>query len=286
MKIIKKINNNVALGLDGSYREMVVFGKGIGFRQMPYELEDLSKIDRTYYDIDSKYIGLLNEIPEEIFMLVSKLVEAVKGKVQVTLNPNLVFILADHIHFAITRYEKGMNLALPYSYEMEYEHPEFMKIAKWFVENINKKMNVRLDRGEITSIAFHFVNASANGVQPCDQSVDQTDTIIKNVTGIVEKYFDMTIDRSSFDYFRFKNHLNYFVRRKEKNEDFQDNNQTLYQEIKKAYPQTDECVSKIDNYLWEIFGERCSHDELLYLMVHVNRLCAKDNNSGKAVRDA
>ena len=38
MKVIKKINNNVALCLDGNQRELIAFGKGIGFKPIPYEL--------------------------------------------------------------------------------------------------------------------------------------------------------------------------------------------------------------------------------------------------------
>lgn len=281
MKIVKKINNNVAVGIDGNHREVIVFGKGIGFGQMPYELNDLSRIDRTYYDIDAKYIGLLNEIPEDIFALVSRLVEIVKSKIDVQLNPNLVFILADHVHFSIMRYERGMNLALPYSYELEYEYPKFTRIAKWFVKNVNKKMNVRLDKGEITSIVMHFINAAQDNIQPCVQTADKTESIIRKVTGIVEEYFDMVIDRSSFNYFRFKNHLKYFVQRKEKNEEFRDSNTKLYQEMKKAYPRTHECVSRIDEYLCEVFHEKCSQDELLYLMVHVNRLYTKEDLEGR-----
>ena len=49
MKVIKKINNNVALCLDGNQRELIAFGKGIGFKPIPYELTDLSVIERTYY---------------------------------------------------------------------------------------------------------------------------------------------------------------------------------------------------------------------------------------------
>ena len=35
MKVIKKINNNVALCLDGNQRELIAFGKGIGFKPIP-----------------------------------------------------------------------------------------------------------------------------------------------------------------------------------------------------------------------------------------------------------
>ena len=48
MEVYKKINNNVALARDAKGRELVVFGKGIGFASMPYELTDLSCIQRTF----------------------------------------------------------------------------------------------------------------------------------------------------------------------------------------------------------------------------------------------
>ena len=64
MKIIQNINNNVAICLDDNNHEVVAFGKGIGFRKPPYEIE-LSQIDRTYYNLSSHYIALLDELPEE-----------------------------------------------------------------------------------------------------------------------------------------------------------------------------------------------------------------------------
>lgn len=46
MKVIKNINNNVSICVDDNNREVIAFGKGIGFKKPPYELE-LSQIDRT-----------------------------------------------------------------------------------------------------------------------------------------------------------------------------------------------------------------------------------------------
>ena len=53
MEITRKINNNVALGVDSNGREIVVCGKGIGFPKMPYTLTDMSQVQRTYYDISA-----------------------------------------------------------------------------------------------------------------------------------------------------------------------------------------------------------------------------------------
>lgn len=51
MLILKKINNNVALAASDDGREVVVFGKGIGFHEMPYELVDESLIQRKFYNV-------------------------------------------------------------------------------------------------------------------------------------------------------------------------------------------------------------------------------------------
>ena len=271
MKVIKKINNNVALGLDGKDHEVIIFGKGIGFEKMPYELTDLSRVERTYYDIDRRYYGLLTEIPEKTFLLVTSLLDIARSKIQGNLNPNLVFVLADHIHFAIERYQKGMNIALPYSYEMEYEHPELNEIAQWFIRRINEQMHVHLSKGEVTSITMHFLNA-LEGEKTGTYDSDRIGRVIREVTKIVEDYFCIQDDQSSFHYFRFKNHVKFFVQRKEQSEEFNDSNEELYQSMKETYPRLRDCVSQIDDYMEREFGERCPHEELLYLMIHVNQL--------------
>ena len=48
MMIVKKINNNVAIGVDGNGHEVVLFGKGIGFGELPYSINDMSKIERSF----------------------------------------------------------------------------------------------------------------------------------------------------------------------------------------------------------------------------------------------
>ncbi len=68
MKIIKKINNNVALAQDARGNDLVVFGKGVGFPPMPCELKDLSNVQRTFYDVSQRYIDLLQDLPEGLLL--------------------------------------------------------------------------------------------------------------------------------------------------------------------------------------------------------------------------
>ena len=51
MQVIRRFNNNVVLCIDSNGREVVAFGKALGFHEIPYELKDLNKIERSYYGI-------------------------------------------------------------------------------------------------------------------------------------------------------------------------------------------------------------------------------------------
>ncbi len=64
------------------------------------------------------------------------MVDVAKKNIEDELSPNLVFILADHINFAIIREKNGMDISLPYSYELEYEYPLLTKISKWMVKKL------------------------------------------------------------------------------------------------------------------------------------------------------
>lgn len=277
MVIFKKIHNNIALGLDSNDVEVVVFGKGIGFEKMPYELTDMSKIQKTYYGIDDKLLGLLSEIPENIFILISKLVELSKSKINKELNPNLVFTLADHINFAIERQKKGLYVSMPVSYELEYEYPVIMDISKWFINTINKKLNVHLSANEATSIAMHFINALTGDKDSSHSSHDKTSLALNNVTAIIEDFFKMKIDKKDFNYLRYKNHIKYFVQRKEKNKQYLNMDEKIFDSLVNEYPDIYNCIVLIDDYFHEEFKQRCTKEELLYLLIHVERLVTKEN---------
>lgn len=285
MKIIKKINNNVAIGMTRDNHEIIVFGKGIGFGQMPYELSDLSKIQRTFYNIDTRYYGLLNEIPENIFLIVTQLLDATKSRINGNWNPNVVFILADHIHFAVERNQKGICIPLPYSYELEYEHPELTEIAKWFINRINEELNVSLGEDEVTCITIHLLNAlSRQDIQtePAYSSQKITDAIA-DITKIIEDFFNIKIDQKSFYYFRFKNHLKLFIQRKNRSSHFSDQKKDLFENIKTTYPDVFNCVTLIDEYFKKEFSEPCPQEELLFLMVHVIQLFNKEDCNRKGI---
>lgn len=212
MEIVKKINNNVALAHDGSGRELVVFGKGIGFPAMPYTLDDLSKVQKTFYDVSEKYFMLLQEIPEELFLLTGEITENAAEELDCQLNPNLPFILADHLHFAIQRVRAGVKLCNPLAYDVEHLYPQEYALARGALRQVNALIgDTELPQDEIASIAMHFINAETEVGDM--HSTMLTAKVISDLTCIVEKFFDIQLDKSSFNFSRFSMHLRYLVQR-------------------------------------------------------------------------
>lgn len=106
------MGDNVSLCLTDTGREVIAFGKGIGFKKPPYDIK-LSEIDRTFYDVDQVYIQMINEIPEEILDISVRVIDYARTIVDMPLGSNVVFTLADHLQFAIERNRKGMAIQMP-----------------------------------------------------------------------------------------------------------------------------------------------------------------------------
>ena len=119
MKVIRSINNNVAICVDGKGNEVVAFGKGIGFIKGPHDVE-LSKIERTYYDINEQYLSMMNDIPADIIQISDMILTYAQTKLDNLYNPNLIITLADHINFSIKRYQEQMEITLPIVKDIQF----------------------------------------------------------------------------------------------------------------------------------------------------------------------
>lgn len=274
MKVIKKINNNVAICLDSKNCELVAFGKGIGFPKMPYELDDLTLIDKTFYDLDSSMISLFNEIPESVMQVAVDIVD--KGKVYLHANlPDIfVFTLADHLNFALQRCKEGLIIENPLIYDLQYLYSKEMELAKWARRLIYQRLSVRLPNEEEANIAMHFINAQQLAKKQEEKS-DLT-RIIEDVTEIVENKLNLLINRDEFNYARFVMHLQYLLKRKEDAKIIQTDNYRMFNKMKEEFDDVYQCALKIKEYFLKALNWHLNDEEILYLMLHINRFYNRD----------
>lgn len=273
MKIIKKINNNVAQCIDSNGNELIAFGRGIGYRPMPYELTDLSQISMTFYRVDRRYYKLLDDIPEEIFEISAHLVEKAHQVLKCNLNPNLVISLADHINFALVRLTKFKTLKVTFAYNVELLYPHETQLGKYAVKLVQKKLLKTLPESEVINIAMHFVTAQEeNTKQAQGKDVEE---IIRQATEIIERNLNLNIDKDSFQYNRFMYHFRCYIKRLADGTQLEDGNENLLSNIIEHYPDVHNCVTEIIEIVTEKFGTATTPSEISYLIIYVNGMKIK-----------
>lgn len=272
MKVIKNINNNVSICVDDNNREVIAFGKGIGFKKPPYEIT-LSQIDRTFYDVDEHYRNLLTELTDDLMSVVFEIVDKTNGYLGIELSKVFYFTLADHLNFAIQRAKKGMAITNPMVNEIRHLYEKEMKLGEWSVKLIKKRLKITLPRSEAGNIAMHFIDAE---VAVTTSPEDKTEQFVEDITEIVEDTLDIIIDRNEFNYSRFVTHLKYLLKRTSQITESKSENVKMYEKVKMEYPQLEKTTDKIKEYIILCLGIEPSEEELLYLMLHLNRLCARE----------
>lgn len=275
MKVVKCINNNVAICLDDDNKELVAFGKGIGFKKPPFEI-DVTVIQKTYYGIDENYVHMINEIPEEILLLSEEIIKYAENELDYIFSPNVIFTLADHINFAIVRYKERLNITLPIVQDIKFLYENEYAIGKYALSLIEKKLNIKLPLEEASFISLHIINAEARKAGEIDGYAENK-VIISEITKLIENKFDISINKDGANYSRFVSHIQYLLKRIGSKEEIKSENKELYMTMKNSYPDTSDCVDSISEYLFELFKWRLSIEEKLYLILHINRLCSRED---------
>lgn len=269
MWILRKINNNCALARDSSGQDVVVFGKGIGFRRPPYELTDLSAIDRTFYDVRDSSLAALQDIPDDVVLLASNIIDHAKDVLQVEMNPNAPITLADHINYAIKRARDGLTIQTPLAFDVKHLYPKEMAIAKKALTIVKTRFGFTLPEAEQANIALHIIDAEA---EKSDMKMTLATTeVVREVTGIIERDLDLVLDTESFMYARFVMHLRFLVGRVLKGEKADAKMAPMLEVMRDAYPESYACVQDILAY-FVTRGWECDESEILYLLIHVQRL--------------
>lgn len=280
MIVVKKINNNVAVCRDGNGRELVAFSKGIGFPAMPYELTDLRKIERTFYNIGVQYVSLLNEIPYEIIQFTADELQLIQDELPCETYSSLVLTLSDHIAFVIERAQKGIYVKMPSVYEMELSYPHEVKAGRHFVAAIRRRFRVKLPKSEVQGIAMHLINARERSKTDEAQGMERfNEEILDETTRIIEEELHIKVQKGTFNYARFATHVQYLVDRIFEHRPIGTDNLLLYRSVQEEYTEVSDCVDKICAYYKETWKLELSEEEKLYLILHVNRVCSREENN-------
>ena len=275
MKVIKKLNNSAVLALDAAEREVVVLGKGIGFPPVPYELTDFSKIDRTFYDVDNKYLAMIADLPKELLLVSADIAEEAELELDCTLNPNLPLTLADHLNYAVQRTRDGIQLTTPIAYDIRHLYAKEYGIGRQALSMLREQLGETLPETEAVNVALHLINAETENSDMHD--FIKMMNIIDEVDKIVEKSLNFRMNKDGYNYSRFAAHMRYLIQRLQT--DTQERNvvNSMKRTLMREYPDVYRCAFKVTEYFKVRWGWQCTDDEMVYLIMHIHRVRSREN---------
>ncbi len=286
MKVLKVINNNIVSALDENSEEVIVMGKGLGYRVklgQPISEEKIEKMFRLNNpDATDRFQKMMKKMPMEHLETSVEIIEYAKGIIQQKMNPNIYITLTDHINFAISRKKAGLLFPNQLLWETKAFYPSEYMIGEYAVNLIKKRLKVEFGQDEAASIALHIVNAEY------DTNINNTMKItstIREVLGIVEDHLGKKLDEDSLHYTRMVTHLKFFVHRVFSDKVLSNDEEELGVLIKKLYPSEYQCGEEIVDYIKKKYVDHeISQDEIAYLALHIRRVHTEMNDdaaSGK-----
>lgn len=273
MKIHKVINNNVVSAFDDKNLEVVVMGRGIGFKAHSGDLINEEKIEKIFRiknaGLSNRFTAVLETMPLEHIQLAMEIISYAMKKLGLEFNQGIYVTLTDHIDFAIHRYKNGIKLSNALLWEIkQYYEREFL-LGKYAVELINKRIGISFTDDEAGFIALHFVNAEY------DANLKDTYAaagMLQEILTLIGEKMQGEPNKKSLHYERFLTHLKFLTQRIFSRQLLMDEERELSDMLKNSYPKEYECSLQIAKFLKTKYSVILSEEEIVFLCVHIKRI--------------
>ena len=273
MIINKVLNNNVVTIISENSEEAVVMGWGIAFQKKKGDEIDESKIEKIFVlenkSINEKLLTLVNDIPAKYLEVAENIIKYAENKLGTKLNENIYLTLTDHISFAISRAEKNLEIKNAMLWDIKRLHKVEFEIGIHALKIIEENLNFELPEDEAASIAMHILNGELDQEMP--EIVDMI-KLIEEILKVVKYHFNIEFDEESINYYRFITHLKFFTQRLSSGRYYEDNDNDLFDMIKLKYPNSYECVKRIEGFIKQKYCTQLTKEEMLYLIIHTARV--------------
>ena len=275
--IEKVIDNNIISAYEKSGAEVIVMGRGIGFKKKQGEVvpaDQISKIFRIKSrTLAEQFKELLANMPLERVRISDEIISHAKDHLKLKLNQSIYVTLTDHINFAIERVSQGIEPQNALLWEIKRFYPQEFQLGIYALELIQDRLDILLPEDEAGFIALHFVNAEyGTDIRDAVKFPDQMQAIVD----IVERDLGILLDESSLHYERFMTHIKFLIQRIYRKELLSSEDRELSLLMQRKYPREYQCSLKVAEYIMQATGSRLSEEEIMYLSVHIRRVTTID----------
>lgn len=218
--------------------------------------------------------NLISDIPEDQFNLTELIVNEAKQKLNVHLSDYVYLSLTDHINFALSRVKDGLIIRNPLNWEIKNAYPIEYEVGLKAIDLIDSRLGIKLPNDEAATIALHLANAQQT--TELSLSIVKNIELLQNLLNIVKYHFLIDFDENTANFERFFLHMKFFVFRILNEKQLENKVFELLANVIKQWPETYECVTRINHYLNTNYSIVMSEEEQFYLMVHIQRLTQRN----------
>lgn len=272
----KVLNNNVVISVDDNGRERVLMGRGLGFQLKPTDVIDATKVEKTFV-LDAGTDGdrdrrLLTEVPYAVIEAVSRSVDEAERLLGRSLGRRLTMGIVDHIQFVLERLDKGIRIPSTSMPELRVLHPQEFAAAALMVASISTSLERPLPDEESVFLTMHLLNATRDEPNGTAALLFRR---VQHVVTTVESGLGLQLDVNSPDYARFILHVQFLLQRLVSRSMLRGSDTSFFEFAKHSYPRSYAIALEVKAYVLAATESELTDEELLYLVVHVERLAAQ-----------
>ncbi len=274
MDVKKVLNNNVAFSENELGQEIVVMGRGLGFKKKPGDVLDDAAIEKVFVlsqkGMVDKFYELLMEIPIEYVDISDKIIKYGQIRLGKPLNTGILLSLTDHIFYAVKRFKENITVPNGLLWEIKRLYADEFAVGQKAIAYIEEDFDVKLPEDEAGFIALHIVNGELDEGIPTIVSMTK---VMDSILNMIKEFFATDFDNNSLSYHRFITHLKFFSQRLVTNTPYENClDKALFKLVKNKYKRAFECAQKIKVYIDEKYDYIFSDEELFYMTLHIERV--------------
>lgn len=273
VKIYKSINNNIVSAYDNSGNEVVVIGKGIGYKAVEGAEIPKDKITKVFvmdsHDNIVKLKDLLGKLQKEYIEITDEILIFARDHLGKKLNESAYFTLADHISFAVSRIQEKMPFQNILLTEIKSFYPKEFEVGLYAVKLIKEKIGVDMPECEAVSIALHILNAAY--YTSVSEAFKGTQ-LLGWVMECVAKHIKQEIDTNSHYGERFIIHVKYMVQRIIHKDVILGVDDGIYKLMEGQYGESIKICEKVADDIKEEYKYELSKYEIACMAMHITRL--------------
>lgn len=272
----KVLNNNVVISIDESGQERVLMGRGLGFQLLPSDKIDPARVEKTFVLDQGREADhvrhILTSVPYPVIEAVTRAVDEAELNLGRSLGRRLPLAVIDHIQYVLERLQKGIRIPTTSMPELRVLHPQEFDAAVAMARSVSASLDTALPEEEAVFLTMHLLNATRDEPNGTAALLFRR---VQHVVTTVETGLGIHLDSASPDYARFILHIQFLLQRLVAESMLRGSDTSFFEYAKHSYPRSYAIAADVKSYVSAATGSDLTDEELLYVIVHVERLASQ-----------